>query len=182
MMSVNVENPCPLVTPEKPNGWVEASATMLRWREVFAAAAKEAEGWHLTAEQRNDYAQVTAWLDKYAQMRRLRVVRTMAGKYKEYAQHKVSILEEVDGELDTIQCGGYAPMSELQRCGDAHLLFEKEELGDGWIRVELMITDQFPEHEMFQRADGSRIDLGFNDDDHYHVFSVTIHEDDLTDM
>jgi hypothetical protein len=175
---MNVENGCPLVTPEKPNGWVEASATMLRWREVFAAAYKEAEDWHLTAEQRNDYAQVTAWLDKYAQMRHLRVVRTIAGKYKEYAQHKVSILED----LETIECGGYASMSELHRCGDAYLLFEKETLGNGWIRVELMITDQFPTHEMFQRADGSRIDLGFNDDDHYHVFAVSMHEDDLTDI
>jgi hypothetical protein len=182
MTSVNIETACPLAMPEKPNAWTDASATMRRWSTVYAAALKEAQDWSLTVEQRNDYAQVTSWLDMYAQMRRLRVVRTIAGKYNEYAQHKVSILEEVDGELNTIECGGYALMSELQRCGDANLLFEKEELGNDWVLVELMITDQFPAHEMFQRVDGSRIDLGFNDDDHYYVFSVTMHKDDLKDM
>lgn len=181
-MSVNIENACPLATPEKPNGWTEASATMRRWSTVYAAALKEAQDWSLTLEQRNDYAQVTAWLDMYAQMRRLRVVRTVGGKYDEYAQHKVSILEEVDGELDTMECGGYAFISELRRSGDMNLMFEMETLADDWVRVDLMITDQFPAHEMFQRADGSRIDLGFNDDEHYHVFSVTMHKDDLTDI
>ena len=171
---IKVENGCPLAMPEKPNGWVKASAIMMRWRAVFDAAKQ--------TTQSDDYAQVSAWLDMYAQMRRLRVVRAITGKYNEYAQHTVSILEEVDGELETLECGGYADMGELRRSGDADWPFEKETLGDGWIRAELMITDQFPAHEMFQRVDGSRIDLGFNDNEHYHVFSVTMHKDDLTDI
>jgi len=181
MTSVNIENGCPLSTPENPNAWAEAAASMQRWNTVFDAAIKEAQGWSLTPEQANDYAQVTAWLDVYAQKRCLRVVRTVGGKYDEYAQHKVSILEEVDGELDTMECGGYAFISELRRSGDMNLMFEMETLGDDWVRVELMITDQFPAHEMFQRSDGSRIDLGFNDNEHYYTFTVTMHRDDLID-
>jgi len=171
---IKVENGCPLAMPEKPNGWVKASATMMRWRTVFDAAKQKTKS--------DDYAQVSAWLDMYAQMRCLRVVRAITGKYNEYAQHTVSILEEVDGELDTMECGGYAFISELRRSGDMNLMFEMETLADDWVRIELMITDQFPAHEMFQRADGSRVDLGFNDNEHYHVFSVTMHKDDLTDI
>lgn len=154
---------------------------MQRWREVFTAAQQEAQGWHCTDKQAHDYAQVAAWLDMFAQMRRLRITRTIAGKYNEYAQHKVSILEEVDGELETLECGGYAEMGELRRSGDADWPFEKEELENGWVRLDIMITDMFPVHEMFQRSDGSRIDLGFHGEDHYHVFSVTMHKDDLID-
>ena len=170
---IKVENGCPLAMPEKPSGWVKASATMLRWRAVFDAAKQKT--------QSDDYAQVSAWLDMYAQMRCLRVVRAITGKYNEYAQHTVSILEEVDGELETLEVGGYADMGELRRSGDVDWPFEKEELGDGWIRAELMITDQFPMHEMFQRSDGSRVDLGFNDNDHYYTITVTMHRDDLID-
>ena len=178
---MNVENGCPLSMPEKPNGWVKASAAMQRWREVFDAAKQEALGWHSTEKHAHDYGQVTAWLDLHAQMRRLRITRCIAGKHNQWAQHKVSILEEVDGELQTLECGGYVEMSELRRSGDVIWPFEKEELDDGWVRLDIMITDMFPVHEMFQRSDGSQIDLGFNDNEHYYAFTVTVHKDDLID-
>jgi hypothetical protein len=44
-----------------------------------------------------------------------------------------------------------------------------------------MITDMFPDHPMFKRADGSEVELGFNDNDHFHLFDVVIHEADLFD-
>lgn len=181
MSSMNVENGCPLSMPEKPNAWAKASATMQRLNTVFDAAKQEALGWYWTEKQAHDYAQVSAWLDVHAQTRRLRVTRTIAGKYNQWAQHKVSILEEVDGELQTLECGGYAEIGELRRSGDANWPFEKEELEDGWVRLDIMITDVFPAHEMFQRSDGSRIDLGFHGEEHYYAFTITMHKDDLID-
>ena len=167
---------------EIKHGWVQASETMIRYRKVFDAAKEEARAW-CTEEQAEDHGQVAAWLDRMAQTRRLKVVRctTDGGRI---ARHKVILLEEVDGELLHVECGGWVSMAELKRgaYGGTEWLHKMEDLGSGWVRIEVMITDVFPEHEMFKRADGSRVDLGFNDNAHFHSLSVEIHKDDLTDF
>lgn len=74
-------------------------------------------------------------------------------------------------------------MSELKRGahGGTEWLYKAEPIGDEWLRVQVMITDNFPDHEMFKRPDGSRIDLGFNDDDHFYFFNVDIPMENLVD-
>ena len=60
-------------------------------------------------------------------------------------------------------------------------LYNKDEIVEGYFRIDVMITDMFPDHEMFKRSDGSRIDLGFNDNEHYYSFTVDIPKNDLCD-
>lgn len=177
--TISIDEGCPLSSPDCPNEWAEAAESLQRWNQVSHESTEEALSMGLTNDQAADYGYVTAWLDCKARNRRLRVERSITGKYNQWAEHRVSILEEVDGELNTIDCGGYAEMSELRRSGDENWPFEKEDLGDGWVRMDLMITDMFPDHEIFQRSDGSRIDLGFNDNEHYYIITVTMHQDDL---
>lgn len=178
--TTSIDQDFPLASDEMPHSWADAAESMLRWNQVSSIAMEEALCMGHMTDQAADYAQVTAWLDCFARTRRLRVVRTVAGLFNEYVRHIVSFFQDVDGELGTVECGGYAEMSELRRSGDATWLFEKNDLGDGWVSMDLMITGRFPDHEVFQRPDGSRIDLGFNNE-HYYIVTVTMHQDDLID-
>ena len=166
---------------EIKHGWVKASEVMVRYRKVFDSAKEDARAW-CTEAQAEDYGQVSAWLDSLAQSRRLKVVRRTSDGGR-IACHDVLILDEVEGELYT-ECGGYVSMSELRRGahGGMEWLRAMEDLGNGWVRIEVMITDCFPDHEMFARADGARMNLGFNDNQHFFSFMVEIHGDDLTDL
>jgi hypothetical protein len=163
--------------------WADASAMATRFQEVKRAAIAEAETFDLTEEQAEDYGQVTAWLDKEARQGTLRVVRCFKDGGR-IARHNVLLLEETDdGEVVSTDIGGYVSMAELKRGahGGTNWLYEKEQVEAGWVRIEVMITDRFPDHPMFKRSDGSRIDLGFNDDEHFYFFTVTIRQEDLVD-
>jgi len=177
------ERRCPSIgtyEPE-PDAWATASASMVRWRNIFDAEEDAAFGSGCSKEQAYDHGHVAAWLDNLARQRRLRVQRHLVDGGR-IARHRVEILSEnEDGEIYSVECGGRASMQELKRAGDTTWLYKKEELGDGWVRIELMITDRHPDHEMFTRADGKGIDLGFNDSEHYYTFLVEIHQDDLFD-
>ena len=166
-------------TEPNPNAWAMASATMTRWRQIYDAVRAQALSFHVAEEVANDNAQVEAWLDMLARQRRLRVTRTTADGGS-IACHNVEILEEVG----VMECGGYVYMAELRRgaYGGIGWLSEREDRGNGWVRISVMITaDAFPDHDMFKRADGSPINLGFNDNDHFYEFKVEIHQDDLID-
>jgi hypothetical protein len=162
--------------------WTDASKVAARYVEVFDAERAEALRIGYTQQQAADHGQVAAWLDKEARQRRLRVLRctTDGGRI---ARHHVLLLEEEDGEVSSLDLGGYVPMSECKRGahGGTAWLYKAEPINDEWLRVEVMITDMFPDHEMFKRSDGSRIDLGFNDNEHYYSFAVEIHQEDLVD-
>ena len=166
-----------------PDAWAKAAEGMTRWRQVFNEEEAAALKGGCSNEQAYDHGQVAAWLDTIARSRRLRVQRYFADSGC-IAAHRVEILEEnEDGELIAIECGGFISMGELRRGahGGTEWLYKKEELGEGWVRIELMITDMHPNHEMFTRADGKGIDLGFNDNQHFYSFMVEIHQDDLFD-
>lgn len=167
-------NGCPLASEPNPNAWAIASADMVRWRQVYEAERTESLRFCWPEDQANDRAHVTAWMDRLARQRRLRVNRSLVDDGR-IARHWVVFLN--DGE--PIECGGYVEMADLQR-RDTDWLYTKELLDNGWIRIEIMITDQFPDHEMFTRSDGSRVNLGFNGD-HFYLIEVEIHQDDLID-
>ena len=170
-----------------PNAWSQASADALRFQQVKqeerAKALKYGVSKFMTESNAEDCGQVAAWLDRLARNGQLRVTRTTADEGR-VASHIVEILDEnEDGEVVSIECGGYVEMWELKRgyCGGTDWLYAKEEVSDGWVRITVMITDMFPDHEMFKRADGSEVELGFNDDDHFYLFDVTLHQTDLFD-
>lgn len=165
----------------EPDAWAKAAESMVRWRQVFDAEEAAALGSGCSKEQAYDHGQVAAWLDTLARQRRLRVQRYLADGGR-IVRHRVEILlENEEGEIYTVECGGRASMQELKRAGDTSWLYKRQEIGNGWVRIELMITDRHPDHEMFMRADGKGIDLGFNDSEHYYTFLVEIHQDDLFD-
>ena len=169
----------------------QENATTMTEEEIRFEQVKQAEyttqleyvdGRYNTKESAEDNAHVTAWLDKLARRRQLRVERCLTDWYT--ACHYISILDKNEkGEPTTIECGSEVHMSELKRgyLGGGEWLYNKQEVSEDWVRVKLMIGDNFPDHPMFKRADGSRVDLGFNDDDHYFLFNVVIHKRDLFD-
>ena len=161
-------------------GWAYAGATSIRFQEVKQATMEACSG--ISEAQKADHGQVAAWLDCLASNGQLRVTRTTSDEGR-IACHIVEILEVEDGEVHSIECGGYVYMSELRRgyCGGTTWLKEKEEISEDWVQITVMITDTFPDHPMFKRADGTSIDLG-PCDDHFHLFQVTIHNDDIHDQ
>jgi len=163
--------------------WAQASAEAIRFEQVKQAERAEALRFGSTQEQADDQGQVAAWLDKEARAGRLRILRCKADGGR-IARHHVLLLEENDdGEVVSLDIGGWCSMSELKRGahGGTEWLYKAEPIGDEWLRVQVMITDNFPDHEMFKRPDGSRIDLGFNDDDHFYFFNVDIPMENLVD-
>jgi len=173
----------PLASNEEPKySWANASVAATRFQEVKRAALAEAQTYSLTKEQAEDYAQVAAWLDMTARQGTLRVLRSTTDGDR-IACHDVLLLEEEDGEVNSIEFGGYVSMSELKRGahGGTAWLYDKDEIVEGYFRIEVMITDQFPDHPMFKRSDGSRVDLGFNDNEHFYSFRVDIPKENLSD-
>ena len=161
--------------------WADASAAATRFQAIQQAAKEESMRDGNPEDQASDLGQVEAWLDRYAQNRQLRVVRTTADEGR-IARHFVEILfVNEDGELDSIECGGWVAKSELCRgyCGGTEWLCEKKEVSKGWFEIKVMITDRFPDIPMFKREDGSDVVLDPYTDDHFHMVKVTIHEDEL---
>ena len=174
---------CPLASPQLPNAWAAASAAAIRFQEIQQKVKEESMRDGNPEDQANDLGQVAAWLDRYARDGGLRVTRTTADEGR-IAHHIVELLDEnEDGEVVSIECGGYAYKSELCRgaCGGTEWLSEKKEVSEGWFEITVMITDRFPDHPMFKRADGSNIVLDPYTDDHFHMAKVVICECDLVD-
>ena len=150
----------------------QEQASTRTWAEASAQAQEEV-----------DHAAVESHLNQLAYNGQLRIIRCFADGGR-IARHKVLILEEEDGEVVSTDIGGHASMAELKRGahGGTDWLYAKERLGEDWVRIDVMITDCFPDIQMFQRLNGSKVDLGFNDDEHYYLFSVAIRESDLVDF
>jgi hypothetical protein len=164
-------------------GWAEAAVGMARFNQVEEAERAEALLHGCSQQQAADRGRVAAWLDSEARQRRLRVLRCTSNGGR-VARHHVLLLEHTDdGEVFSVDIGGWVSMSELKRGahGGTEWLYKAERINEEWLRVEIMITDIFPDHEMFERSDGSRIDLGFNDNEHFYSFTVEIHQEDLVD-
>jgi hypothetical protein len=146
-----------------------------RYVEVYEEEYRESRQW-ANEEVSRDRAKVAACLDALARRGLLKVQRYVSASG--WVRHRVYILNEEGKEL--VECGGRVEVSELRRCKETWPL-EKERLSEGRCRIELMITDRLPDIEMFRRKDGSRMDLGFNDNEHYYSFSVVMDEKDLED-
>jgi hypothetical protein len=147
-----------------------------RYNEVYEEEYRESRQW-ASDEVARDRSKVAACLDALARRGLLKVQRYVSDSG--WVRHRVYVLNE-DGE-DVAECGGRVEVYELRRSGESWPV-EKERLTDGRLRIELMITDRLPDIEMFRRKDGSRMDLGFNDNEHYYSFSVVMDEKDLEDQ
>lgn len=166
--------------------WAQASAAALAEKalfDAFYAAEKQRIIQWSGEEGASDNALIAARLDQAARQRRLRVSRC---KNESIWYHDVQLIHEDDnGEVHAICIGGYIYIGELNRGAhpDKQFPFKKENLDGGKVRIQLMITDTYPDdHPFFLREDGvTPVDLGFNDNDHYYDFEVILHEDDLLD-
>ena len=148
----------------------QEQASTRTWAQASAQASAQ-------AQEEIDHATVESYLNELAYNGQLRVFRSVIDGGR-IARHKVLILEEEDGEVVSMDIGGYASMAELKRGahGGTDWLYAKERLEEDWVRIDVMITDCFPDIQIFQRLNGSKVDLGFNDDEHYYLFSVAIRE------
>lgn len=163
--------------------WADASAAATRFQAIQQKVKEEFMRNGTPEDQANDWGQVEAWLDRYARDGGLRVTRTTADEGR-LAHHIVELLDEnEDGEVISIECGGYVEMGELRRgyCGGTGWLSEKKEVSEGWFEITVMITDSFPSHPMFKRADDSDVVLDPYTEDHFHLVKVTICGCDLVD-
>jgi hypothetical protein len=146
-----------------------------------SAYSTDQEAFQATDEVAHDYALIAARLDQAASSRHLQVSRY---KTLDICYHFVQlIVEEENGEIYSLEMGGYISIAELNH--DAHsdreFPFKKEALEGGKVRIQLMITDEYPDDPFFLREDGqTKVNLGFNDKP-YYVFEVTLFEEDLKD-
>jgi len=138
-----------------------------RYRMIFEQERLESLLEGCTEEVAFDRGQISAWLDYYAVNRCLRVERSMNNGI---IQHRVDFMDR----MAPMECGGWAFQSELQDNYD--WAFQSESLDNGWVRIEVMITKVFPDHEMFKRADGERVHLGHKS---FYTFLVDIHPTDV---
>jgi len=161
----------------------EPSSIVARYVEVLEAEHEKALRQGYTQEQALGRGQVAAWLDKEARQGRLRIMRSMPNGGR-IARHNVLLLEEKDDEMSVVSdIGGWISMADLHGVHERHTswIYNKGEIVEGYFRIKVMITNTFPDHEMFKRSDGSQIDLGFNDTEHYYMFTVDIPKKDLVD-
>jgi hypothetical protein len=164
--------------------WAQASAAVQaekeRFNAVFEAEKESCLQW-ATKEVAHDHALIAARLDRAVRQNCLKVVRY---KTSNAWHHSVQLLDEDAGEVYSTEIGGYIYLGELNRGAhpDRTFPFKLEQLEGGKIRIPLMITDEFPDHPFFLREDGkTKVDLGFNDNEHYYEFEVTLSEEDLAD-
>jgi len=168
------------MNPEQETTWTDASKIVPRYVEVFDAKRELALRHGFTERQAADHGQVAAWLDKEALAGRLKIMRSFPDGGRT-ARHTVLLLEEKDGVMSPkLDIGGWRSMAELRGLHERYMrwLYNKDEIVEGYFRVNVMITDNFPDHEMFKRYDGSPIDLGFID---CYIFTVDIPKKDLID-
>ena len=148
------------------------------YQQIYQETMEEEKSYSNTEDVRRDRAQVNAHLNVLAQCGRLKVRRIF--RERVWA-HRVEILDE-NGDV-LADCGGHISVGELNR--DSYMkscLSQKEIMGDGFCRIDLMITDIFPNIYVFKRDSGENVDLGFNDYSSYYIFSVILHENDLEDI
>lgn len=146
------------------------------YQQIYEATMEEGKSNLYDSEDvRRDRAQVNAHLNVLAENGRLRVSRI----FRECMWvHRVEILDE-NGDV-LAECGGHISVGELNR--DSYTkscLSQTENMGNGFFRIDLMISDIFPDIYVFKRDSGKNVDLGFNDYSSYYIFSVILHENDF---
>jgi len=142
------------------------------YQQIYQETMEEEKSYSNTEDVRRDRAQVNAHLNVLAECGRLRVSRIF--RERVWA-HRVEILDE-NGDV-LAECGGHISVGELNR--DSYTkscLSQTENIGNGFYRIDLMISDIFPNIYVFKRDSGENVDLGFNDYSSYYIFSVILHE------
>ena len=150
------------------SAWANLASVQAQFRETFTLERLESLQEGCTEEVAFDRGQIAAWLDNYALNRRLRVERSF---HNGIVQHRVEFMEE-NRLAFPLECGGWAALENYDWA------LHKQPLDGGWVRIEVMISNIFPNHEIFKRADGSPINLGYNGVN-YYTFLVDMHPDDL---
>lgn len=149
------------------------------YQQIYDATIEEEKSYGYTEDVLRDRAQVNAHLNVLAANGRLRVRRIFRERVW---VHRVEILNENRDEV-LEECGGYISVGELNR--DSYMkscLSQTENMGNGFYRVDLMISDLLPDIYVFERESGLNVDLGFNDYSTYYIFTVILNEKDIEDI
>jgi len=148
------------------------------YQQIYEATMEEEKSYSHTEDVRRDRAQVTAYLNVLAENGRLKVSRIFRERVW---VHRVEILDE-NGDV-LAECGGHISVGELNR--DSYTkscLSQTENIVNGFCRIDLMISDIFPDIYVFKRDSGKNVDLGFNDYSSYYIFTVIMSEEDIQDI
>lgn len=157
------------------NAWANASREITRYNELYdfyLNKYSENKNNHEIDDETRDWAQVHSWLVLFAETGRLFVKRnSRRGRWN----HFVSILD-YDGNVIAETCGFITGVDVAQE-----YVRWTEKVGDDNSLIRLMISStHFPDIAEFQRADGSSVNLGWNED-YFHCFDVILHNDAIED-
>lgn len=163
------------------NAWANASRDAVRYKELYdfylqLYASEQKKDISEMGEETRDRAQVHAWLTIFAETGRLFVVRnSRRGSW----YHRVSILDD-DGNVVASTGGFVTDVDVLLGKWDQIYVRWTEKVNDDYSRINLMTSTILPDIPAFQRADGKRVDLGWNDD-YFECFDVVLHNDAIED-
>jgi hypothetical protein len=126
--------------------------------------------------ENQDRSQVHSWLTIFAETGRLIVQRnSRPGRWN----HNISILDG-DGNVIASTCGFVTGVDVLLGKWDQEFVRWTQKVDDDHSRIRLMTSTILPDIPVFQRADGTRVDLGWNDD-YFECFDVVLHNDAIED-
>ena len=123
----------------------------------------------------SDYDRVHTFLQKMANQRRIKVIRT-SRKARLNWSHDVSFLDD-NGKEMAWTCGYIVDIDVICGKWDEQYVNWSEKVDDVHTKIHLMISDSPPE----EIPELANVDLGFNDNDHYYGFDVVMHNDDIED-
>lgn len=161
------------------NAWTIASRDAVRYKELYDFYLQMYTSEQETSEIKNetrDRAQVHSWLTIFAETGRLFVKRnSRPGNWN----HNISILDNYGNVIATT--GGFITgIDVLLGRWDHEFVRWTEKVDDEHSRIRLMTETHFPDIPVFQRADGTRLDLGWNDD-YFECFDILLHNDAIED-
>lgn len=159
------------------NAWSIASRDAVRYNELydFYLQMYISEQNEETDEIR-DRAQVHSWLTIFAETGRLFVKRN---SHRGSWNHSVSILDG-DGNVIATTGGFITGVDVLLGRWDHEFVRWTEKVDDEHSRIRLMTDTRLPDIPVFQRADGTRVDLGWNDD-YFECFDILLRNDAIED-
>ena len=163
------------------NAWANASRDAVRYNELYETYLNmynsyEQKEISQISDETRDRAQAHAWLTIFAESGNLFVKRiSKPGRW----YHDVSIRDYEGNEIAYTR-GFVTGMDVALGKWDRKYVRWTEKVGENKSRIRLMTDTILPDLLVFQRADGTPLDLGWTDD-YFDFFDITLDDDAIED-